>query len=783
MSQFFIDANASGLPTIDTVTGNIGGAVGPDASNNITIVGTGSVSVSGNPATNTLTISSTSGTVTSVSVVSANGFAGTVATATTTPAITLTTSITGVLSGNGTAMTGSLVTQYGTIVAGSSNSLSSVAPSATIGVPLISQGASANPIYGTALVVGGGTGVTSVTTSPTALAFAGWDSNRNLSADNFIYGYATTATAAGTTTLTVDSVNQQYFTGVTTQTVVLPVASTMVLGQRFMIMNNSTGVVTVNSSGGNLVQSMATMTMVNIVCVLTSGTTAASWNVMYSNQAGGSVTSGTVNQLAYYAATGNVVSGLATANSAILVTSGAGVPSISTTVGADLYINTVRVGLGNASIASNTCVGTAAAAAITTGTTSVFVGNSAGFRVTDGDANTFVGYSCASNVTTSDNNCAFGVTALNAVTTGGLNCAFGPNAMLNSATVSNENVAVGYNALLSQAGGVVVGNVAIGSQSLAGTSLTGDRNSAVGRGTFIALTSANDNSVIGYDGFKSLTTGGVNVGMGRDVGGAIAAGSVATTTGTDNTFIGYASSANSAAAIGTIAIGSGAVATIATGATSSDIGPGISFGSVANDVGFRGDGTIFPSTTGAGFWRPMINGTAYLVPLIASGATAWPAITTSSVTFSSTSGVIGTTTNDSAAALSVGELLSTVVLVGAPVALTTATAANIATLSLTAGDWDVWGSVWTNPAAGTTTTKVQAAVSQTTATLPTTPALGTSLSVLTGITTAATEAVVLQTGATRISLAGTTSVYLVASVTFSVSTMGGYGAIYARRRR
>lgn len=44
------------------------------------------------------------GTVTTVSVVSANGFAGTVATATTTPAITLTTTITGVLKGNGTAI-------------------------------------------------------------------------------------------------------------------------------------------------------------------------------------------------------------------------------------------------------------------------------------------------------------------------------------------------------------------------------------------------------------------------------------------------------------------------------------------------------------------------------------------------------------------------------------------------------------------------------------------------------------------------------------------------------
>jgi len=49
------------------------------------------------------TVSGT-GTVTTVSVVSANGLAGTVANATTTPAITLSTTITGVLKGDGTAI-------------------------------------------------------------------------------------------------------------------------------------------------------------------------------------------------------------------------------------------------------------------------------------------------------------------------------------------------------------------------------------------------------------------------------------------------------------------------------------------------------------------------------------------------------------------------------------------------------------------------------------------------------------------------------------------------------
>ena len=42
---------------VQTLTGNSGGAVGPDLSDNINLVGTGGVTVAGNPGTNTLTIS------------------------------------------------------------------------------------------------------------------------------------------------------------------------------------------------------------------------------------------------------------------------------------------------------------------------------------------------------------------------------------------------------------------------------------------------------------------------------------------------------------------------------------------------------------------------------------------------------------------------------------------------------------------------------------------------------------------------------------------------------
>lgn len=148
---------------------------------------------------------------------------------------------------------------------------------------------------------------------------------------NFIPGYTTTATAGSTTTLNVNSTYLQYFTGTLNQTVVMPVTSTLTFGQAWKIVNNSSGSLTVNSSGGNLILTMAANTIAEITCILTSGTTAASWNSTYIFDAGGSgiVSPGTINQLAWYSATGSTVSGLTGANSAVLVTTAAGVPGLT----------------------------------------------------------------------------------------------------------------------------------------------------------------------------------------------------------------------------------------------------------------------------------------------------------------------------------------------------------------------------------------------------------------------------------------------------------------------
>ena len=147
--------------------------------------------------------------------------------------------------------------------------------------------------------------------------------------------------------------------------------------------------------------------------------------------------------------------------------------------------------------------------------------------------------------------------------------------------------------------------------------------------------------------------------------------------------------------------------------------------------------------------------------------------TVPSIAFSSTSGIIGTTTNDNAAAGSVGEFVTSAV---SAVAITTATATNVTSISLTAGDWDLWGNVFTNPAAGTTQSLLAAGISTSTAAFPTQYTLlpYTAIASVNVGTTAPNI---------RLSLSGTTTVYLVASVSYAVSTLTISGTLSARRAR
>lgn len=149
---------------------------------------------------------------------------------------------------------------------------------------------------------------------------------------------------------------------------------------------------------------------------------------------------------------------------------------------------------------------------------------------------------------------------------------------------------------------------------------------------------------------------------------------------------------------------------------------------------------------------------------------------TSTITPSSTAGIVGTATNDDANAGSVGEYPAPTNLTG--VSLTTGTPANGSSVSLAAGDWDVAGMCQFIPAGSTTISSVIAGVSTTSATLPGAP---NETAIQATLTTGAQQLV--STWPARIKLASTTTVYTVCQSSFGTSTMTVSGFIRARRPR
>jgi hypothetical protein len=133
---------------------------------------------------------------------------------------------TGIVGNTGTSFTGTAVTQYNVITgAATTSTLNNVAPSATTGVPLISQGNAAQPIFGTALVAGGGTAATTFNTNGVVIS-------------------NTTATGA-LAALSLTS-GQVVIGGTTT-----PAAATLTAGTGVSIVNGNNSI-TINASGVGL---------------------------------------------------------------------------------------------------------------------------------------------------------------------------------------------------------------------------------------------------------------------------------------------------------------------------------------------------------------------------------------------------------------------------------------------------------------------------------------------------------------------------------------------------
>ena len=154
------------------------------------------------------------------------------------------------------------------VAAGGGSGVSSVSFGST-GLTPSTATTGAITVAGTLTVANGGTGAT---TAPQGYS--------NLT------GYTTTATAGGTTTLTAASSYLQFFTGTLAQTVVLPVTSTLALGWEYRIVNNSSGALTVQSSGLNTIATIPAGLGAIFTVILTTGTTAASWDFSYTDFGG-----------------------------------------------------------------------------------------------------------------------------------------------------------------------------------------------------------------------------------------------------------------------------------------------------------------------------------------------------------------------------------------------------------------------------------------------------------------------------------------------------------------
>jgi hypothetical protein len=159
----------------------------------------------------------------------------------------------------------------------------------------------ANSVIGNATGSAAAPSALTLSATATASSVAYRDANGNLVANSYTAGVVSTATAAGTTTLTAASAQFQQFTGTTTQTVVLPNATTLSNGASFVIANRSTGAVTVNANGGGLVISVAANTQTTVT-QLNNSSAAGVWDATTSGSSGGG--SGTVTTLSVVSANG-----------------------------------------------------------------------------------------------------------------------------------------------------------------------------------------------------------------------------------------------------------------------------------------------------------------------------------------------------------------------------------------------------------------------------------------------------------------------------------------------
>lgn len=152
------------------------------------------------------------------------------------------------------------------------------------------------------------------------------------------------------------------------------------------------------------------------------------------------------------------------------------------------------------------------------------------------------------------------------------------------------------------------------------------------------------------------------------------------------------------------------------------------------------------------------------------------------VGYAATGQVPGSTGNTVASVGNIGQVISSNVAAASAVDLSTATAADITTLALTAGHWRVSGNVCYITGTNTAVAVEEVWIHSVSATQPTFPNSGgvTALR-FTYTSSAGNDSVCVQSGSIDVYLSGNATYYLSTLTGFSVSTLKGYGFATALR--
>jgi hypothetical protein len=308
----------------------------------------------------------------------------------------------------------------------------------------------------------GGTGVTS---SSGANSVVLRDANANAIFNNFIAGFTAVTAAAGTTVLTVASTRTQVLIGSTTQTIQLPDATTLQLGQSFIFVNNSSGFLTITNNAGATIDTVPSGGVAQLGAT-SIATNAGTWGIY-------SFLPGTYNFSIPTADFGN-----------------------ATITNATWQGGTIQSGYGGTGLttfgAANYALYSTSSSALAAGTLPVAAGGTGQVSFTSG----YVLYGNGTGALSSSANMTFNGTALtlaNDFTTNGIKIGKGPGSLSNNIFISQfPNTTVSG-----------TGNVGIGGMF---NLTSGTLNQGFGTGSLNSLTTGTGNQAYGYGAGSSIST-------------------------------------------------------------------------------------------------------------------------------------------------------------------------------------------------------------------------------------------------------------------------------------